>query len=432
MINDEDAPAIELKPVPDVAYSCPVCECSLNVDTWHMPGMRPLVMLTCDGCGREFVGDLPSGNGLHTPTLLDRDSKEVFQPEQESYWFGKWLRQSYTNRTDASVDVTAKGMDNVDNPAVLNCLDALYGHALLKLLNAQRFVESASTDIVVIAQPKFEWLIPEEVTAVITVDLPLSRGYEWNEALAAKFRTLFAEYERVELCCADPHPHPSTFDIRRYSGIQPHDIESKWSNPAKVTFVWRDDRCWSPLPPWAIIEDYLDERLPLNIKSNDYLSLIGSHLDAIARQIQRRKLLAFESSLREQVSTLDFAVAGIAESGGLPDRITDLRIESPSDADERHLCERYAKSSVVVGIHGSNMILPSAHAGAAVELVPDRRWGNVLQDLVVRQPDAYEAVYHTRLLSLDTSPDSLAACIRSLIADRDSFRSTLPQSRYNQ
>lgn len=432
MIPDEDAPVIELKPTPDVAYSCPRCKRSLTVDTWHMPGMRPLAMLTCASCGREFVGDLPSGNAVHAPTLLDRDSMEVFQPERESYWFGKWLRESYTDHMDKSVDISVKGMDTVDNPAVLNCLDALYGHALLKLLNAQRFVESTSADVVVITQPNFEWLVPDDVPAVITVNLPLCRGYEWNETLAAEFRTLFAAYDRVRLCCADPHPHPSTFDIHRYSGVYPHDIENGWRNPTKVTFVWRDDRCWSPLPPWAIVEDFLDERVPLNVKSNDFIGTVGSRIDSIARWIQKRRVLGLESVLREQIPTLDFAVAGIAESGGLPERITDLRLASPSDADERRLCERYAASSVVVGVHGSNMILPSAHAGAAVELVPERRWGNILQDLVVRNSDAYEAVYHTRLLSLGTSPESLAACIGSLIGDRDSFRSTLPESRYNQ
>lgn len=432
MMKAEDAPVIELSPIPDIAYDCPVCKRALNVDDWHMPGMRPLAMLTCGSCGHDFVGDLPSGNGLNTPTLLDRDTKEVSQPDRESYWFGKWLRESYANRTDAYVEVSVKGMGNVEHPAILNCLDALYGHALLKLFNIQRFVESVPDDIVVIIQPNFEWLVPEEVAAVVTIDLPMSRGYEWNETIATTFRELFAEYDKVRLCCADPHPHPSTFNIRRYSGIQPFNIEEEWSDPPKVTFVWRDDRCWSPLPPWAIVEDFLDERVPLNVKSNHNINSVGSRIDSISQRLQRRNVLSLESELRQQFPNIDFAVAGVVESGGLPERITDLRIPSPSDADERQLCERYAASSVVVGVHGSNMILPSAHAGATVELVPDRRWGNILQDLVVRQTDAYEVAYHTRLLSLDTSPDSLAACIGSLIGDRDRFRSTLPQSRYNQ
>ena len=122
-------------------------------------------------------------------------------------------------------------------------------------------------------------------------------------------------------------PSPSsTFDIERYTGVEPFDFDGAWADPPTVTFVWRVDRCWSPLPPWAIVEGWVDERAPINIKASDPVNAVGSHLDDISRLLQRWKVLALDSELRKQLPDLDFAVAGVAEAGDLPDRITDLRI----------------------------------------------------------------------------------------------------------
>jgi hypothetical protein len=63
------------------------------------------------------------------------------------------------------------------------------------------------------------------------------------------------------------------------------------------------------------------------------------------------------------------------------------------------------------------MLLPSAHAGATVELVPPDRWGNVLQDLVVPadDADARAALFRRRLLPLSSSPEEVAHIVACLM-----------------
>ena len=57
----------------------------------------------------------------------------------------------------------------------------------------------------------------------------------------------------------------------------------------------------------------------------------------------------------------------------------------------------YSESRMVVGVHGSNMLLPTAHAGMAVDLMPRDRWGNLAQDNLMRdnnlQMMQYRSVY---------------------------------------
>jgi hypothetical protein len=72
------------------------------------------------------------------------------------------------------------------------------------------------------------------------------------------------------------------------------------------------------------VEGWVDDRAPINIKASDPVNAVGSHLDDISRLLQRWKVLALDSELQKQLPDLDFAVAGVAEAGYLPGRITDL------------------------------------------------------------------------------------------------------------
>lgn len=416
----------ELSPRTEASYDCPSCETALQATGWLMPGMRALAALTCPNCGRQFYGDLPSGNAVHSPCLLDADTGQVLQHGTEAPWFAKWLRQSYAARKDEPVAVSLDGNADPDRPAILNCLDYLYGHALLKIFNVQQFSERIDRDVIVLVQPNLRWLVPDSVATVLTVDLPLSRGYEWNDALTRCVRDVVGDAETVQLCRADPHPHPETFDIEAYTGVEPMVAESElWADPPTVTFVWRDDRFWSSLPPWTIVDDWLNNRLPVSVHRSRLGGQLGEVYDATIRRHQRRRVVKLEAALSSRLDSLDFAVAGIAEPGGLPDHVDDLRVPAPDTADERRLCKRYATSNVVVGVHGSNMLLPSAQAGATVDLLARRRWGNFLQDVLPREGGPYDSVYHYRMLPLSTGVDDLAACVASLVSDHDSFRQTL-------
>ena len=95
----------------------------------------------CQTCGGEFYGDLPSGQALDTPFLLDKKSGAVFG-DGNAVWFADWLANSYKNRTNESLSIETKIFSPVkDKVILLNCLDTLYGHSLLKLLNAQYYLE---------------------------------------------------------------------------------------------------------------------------------------------------------------------------------------------------------------------------------------------------------------------------------------------------
>jgi hypothetical protein len=131
-------------------------------------------------------------------------------------------------------------------------------------------------------------------------------------------------------------------------------------------------------------------------------------------------------TLRRELPALDFAVVGLAGDEGrgrLPEWVSDLRRASLDEDAERGWCERYAASHVVVGVHGSNMLLPSAHAGGGVELIGPERWGNFTQDILFRDADdCRETLFRYRFVDELTPPSALARLVSMIVRGRASFR----------
>jgi hypothetical protein len=385
--------------------------------------MRNLADLRCPRCPREFYGDLASGQALYTPMLLEKATGAVHDAHGVD-WFAGWLRDSYAQRVDAPIPFDVQERLPVTRQVVLlNCLDTLYGHSLLKLLNAQYYLDRrADVDLIALVPSFLAWMVPDGVAQVWEVGLPLRRGTEWNEWLAREIRRRVEAFEDVRLSHALSHPRPEDFDIERFTRVEPFALDS-WDARLKrptVTFIWRDDRPWvagtSPAPGSR------RERLGHLIRRSTY-----------SARRQHKLVTALAETLRRDWPALDFAVAGLSDAGkvlALPTWMTDLRCHTPDHDTERRWCERYAESHVVAGVHGSNMLLPSGHAGGVVELIRHERWGNFTQDILFREVgDCREALFRYRFVSDSTPPLALAQMISLMLRGRENFRHLMNVAR---
>ena len=408
--------AAGLHPFTEADHVCPYCRVHLSVKGWHVPGMRNLADLLCERCGRAFYGDLAAGQALYTPMLLEKATGAVHDAHGVE-WFAEWLRDSYARRADVPVPFDVQERRPVTRPVVLlNCLDTLYGHSLLKLLNAQYYLDRrAEVDLVLMVPSVLAWMVPDGAAQVWSVGLPLRRGTEWNEWLAREIRRRVEAFGQVSLSHALSHPRPDEFDIERFTRVKPFPLgewDARLERPT-VTFIWRDDR------PWRATTD-----APPPQRRERLSRLIAFQSRPTVRQNELVSELA--ETLRRDLPALDFAVAGLAEDEGrgeLPEWVRDLRRTALDDDAERRWCERYAASHVVVGVHGSNMLLPSAHAGGIVELIGPERWGNFTQDVLFRDAgDCRETLFRYRFVDELTPPSALARLVGLILKRRASFR----------
>ncbi|MDI6616141.1 MAG: hypothetical protein QME27_05460, partial [Syntrophaceae bacterium] len=278
------------------------------------------------------------------------------------------------------------------------------------LLNAQYYIDhTLGYDLIVLIPRFLRWMVPDGIAAVWTVDLPLKQGTVWNDRLAAEIRARLERYDQAWLSVAYSHPHPRYYDIERFTRVRPFPV-GEWCDrltTPRVTFIWREDRFWGRGGRLGRLW-HLAGRIAARCGLRGFSPL---------RREQTRRVVRLATRLRRTFPKLDFAVAGPGRPGGLPAWIGDLRTTAIDASVEKAWCERYAASHVVIGIHGSNMLLPSAHAGATLELMPPERWGNMVQDLLPPELDCREVMLRYRVIPDATGVVEVAGIVTSLLMD---------------
>jgi hypothetical protein len=382
-----DQTMIDLHPKVTIPYHCPKCTSTNFPYDWMIPGMRNLAMIRCENCNIEYYADLPVGHGMNYPIYLYPSSGEVYDP-RNSQWYSRFLRESYAARTSQPLDFTVENFREVRNPVLLNCFDALYGHALSKLLNAQYYIDQRPDfDLILMIQPFLRWMVPKGTAEVWTIGLPLSRGREWNDWLASEIKSRIKNYSKCSLSVAFSHPHQKDFSISKFIPVEPMDL-SNWKQTvaaAVITFIWRDDRLWNQ-----------------NKSKKSF-------------QQQKKNVIDLAQSIREKYPQVDFAICGFGDCGELPAEVKNLTSRVVNAEIEKQWCERYAKSHIVIGVHGSNMILPSAFAGTVIELIPEDRYGNSFQDMLFSTDDARIALVRYRLMPLASTPEAVSELACALL-----------------
>lgn len=395
---------IRLHPLPQCHHACPIDGSLLEEIGWLIPGMRSLADLKCPRCGRRFYGDLPVAHGMFYPMLIDRGTGDV----HDRYgvpWFADSLKESFAKRTETEIELIVESLRSVRCPLLVNCLDLIYGHSLLKLLNVQHCLDDyPELDVIVLVPDCLRWIVPDGVAEIWTVGISFRPDAQWNDWLASKIRDRISAYPSCSISVAAPHPGPTSYTIERFTRIRPFSLDS-WDqslHAPTVTFIWRDDRLWTTSDRGSVggvLESALKRR------ANG------------ARHLQRNNVIALAATLRAAFPTLSFLVAGLGHSGDMPPWIGDHRAMKPGPSEERKWCRIYSHSHVVVGVHGSNMLLPSAHAGSVVDLMPSDRWGNTLQDLLLRGEDERQSLLRNRIVPLECSPSVVSALVTSLLVD---------------
>jgi len=364
--------------------------------------MRVCADISCF-CGKRYVSDLPVGHGVTQPWKLGVESGELWGNGRSLPWLGKPLRDSFFQPNEREVRFQTTGSPIKRNIIILNTVDFLYGHCLLKLLNVENIVKEIAGDwgVVVIAQKFLEWLLPDDISERWVVDITLEEGRDFFPSFHMQVREKLKEYDRVAISRA--LPHPTKYTVSQFTGVSPHSFDE---TEPYITYIWREDRTWP------------DIKQPV-----EGSAVPGAGVSRI--HMQSEHVQGLFRLLKEQHPGYKFAVAGLGEPGGLPEYIEDWRTQTFTTSTERQLCELYARSRVVVGVHGSSMLLPSGHAGCTIVLMPINRWRNYGQDILYQESDAKRSSYRFRFLPAQITPEDLASIIDQLLANWSFFEEHL-------
>ncbi|MEQ9000322.1 MAG: hypothetical protein RID53_27935 [Coleofasciculus sp. B1-GNL1-01] len=387
---------IEIKPIIQHPSICPYCQSPLKPIQVYFMGMHVMVNSKCVECQTELLESLRVSHAIHKPYQIDYMKGSLFGYETNQVGLATHLLKSIQNPELERLNISKDVFRVCHEVIILNCIDYLYGHCLLKLLNAQRHLDHHSDSGLIIIIPQFlRWMVPEGVAEVWTVPIPLKKGQCYYPSFAEFVNEELKRFDKIYISKA--YSHPCQFDITQFTGVEKHRFEQK---DIKITFIWREDRPWCSMSFFRLIR-----------------KLRILHLGLLIQNWRVKRLF---KKIRLQVSEAKFVVAGLGTQTQFPKWIEDVRIDKFDEKIEKQMCKLYSESRLVIGVHGSNMLLPSAHAGMTLDLMPPR-WGNFAQDILYQENDSRLASFRYRYLPIETSIRKLADIASSMIIEYWNF-----------
>lgn len=405
----KDRHLIPIAPAMEAHGRCPACGGDALVPHGTVfPGIHVLGRYACSACGHAFLRDLPVSHALSFPITVSTDGRPEGTNEVPGWLLEPFLAGFKDQREDA-IGIERRVFRAHRRVVVLNTLDFLYGHVLLKLYNALHYIDRhPDLGLVVILPRMYEWLIPDGCAEAWIVDLGLGRLQGWYNALDRHVQALLPTYEQVYLAPAYSHPDVAGMDVARFTGVKPFDPSNFNTAPLHVTFVTREDRLW-----------FRNKLTRFLFRAGNRLG-IRSVVAPCAIRDQDRLVRSVMHAVRKEDPRATFSVVGLGSARMKGADVDDLRTRTMNVEVEKAWCRAYARSQVVVGVHGSNMLLPTAHAGACIEILPRQRFENIVQDVTVRYAGR-AMLFHYRFVDEHAAPRDIALHIRSLRMDRAVF-----------
>src|SRR5258708_25262521 len=231
---------IRIKPEPENQFLCPKCSQQPLVREIVMQSVFTLADCVCKKCEFEFYQTLPIGHAVIDTLTIDKSERKLYPDDTEKSWLTKALMKAYGNEKRDEVHVKKIIYKKYERVVVLNTLDFLYGHVLLKLYNSIYHLDNNKDLGLIIIIPKlFEWLIPNGCAEAWIVDLKLNE-LTYNYLSVQKFISkAFERFQTIYLSKSYSHPDFTTIDISRFTSIKPFDLANFTRLRPTVTFVLR-------------------------------------------------------------------------------------------------------------------------------------------------------------------------------------------------
>ena len=404
---------IELKPNTYNEFLCPECKNNnIKVIDIIFQGIHVLADCKCNICNFEFYHDFPVGHALLHPIVIGKINKTIYSKNNVE-WFSKPVKDSFLSKRKDKIKIEKKIFFNKKDVIILNCIDYLYGHVLLKLFNAQYYIDNCKECGLVIIIPKsFEWLLPKGISEAWVIDINLKETKNWFIELEKFVREEFERFDKIYLSLAFSHPDFSKIDIERFAKTKRFDLDKFLENKINIAFIVREDRLW------------FNSKLELFIyKILRKLKLI-KYLYKYFVYFQNELINRTCKQIINELPNANFNVVGLGKSGKFKKYINDYRERNISEEVEIKWCEIYSKSHIVIGIHGSNMLLPTALAAGFIEILPKNRYGNIIQD-VCSPYKKRELFYLGRFVGEFANPNEVASHAIAIIKHFSGFNKNM-------
>ena len=389
---------LEIYPEPYAQFTCAHCNSSnpkiVNILFFGQP---VLAECKCKSCGIIYYHTLPVGHYLWFPVSFSKEEKS-YHPK--SYlWLAAPLLDSFLNERKIEPPIHKEVYKKYDEVILLNCLDSCYGHVFHKMMNALLHLKKQPELGLIFLIPKsFLWLVPAGVAEVWMVDTPLQNFHRWIGNLDDFIKQEFKRFSKVYLSLAFTHLESTHLDLSALTKTQKFDLKKFDELPPTLTFICREDRMW--------VNNRLENFIYLAAIKFKLLTYLRKYFVYRQNQLYAKAARKIAGSIKNA----RFYAVGLGKTGQMGKNIIDYRHEggAMTEMQEKQWCALYAQSHIVIGIHGSNMIIPTSLSAGFIELLPRHKISHLTEDVTLSYAGRYrhflgrflDQFSSTRLLSL--------------------------------
>lgn len=385
----------------DGSLECPDCGKGSTFQTLVFEGIHTLVRSRCETCGVNFFQTLPVGHDLLFPMTFNENGS-IRVSENATQWLSKPLIAALFHDAKVRVKIKKEILHQKNEAIILNCLDNRFGHVFSKLWNASILKRKYGGKSIIILVPScMRWLVPDEMDEVWSFQHSFQETEKYLVGLDEEMNNLFSRFEKVWMSKAYTHLDLSKIDLKALLRTERFDLSRFIQLRPTVTFALREDRFW---------HRYQIEFFFYKV----FVKLKWSKKIFVWRQNYLINRLA--KRINEKMNDISFYATGIGKSGRLAPIIIDRRKIKLTAEEEKEWCRLYATSHIVIGIHGSNMMIPSALAAGFIEILPRHKIRHIAEDTLIDYNSRY-SLFLGRHVDHFASPRLVAEHVVSMIRD---------------
>src|SRR6267154_2814772 len=326
---------LRIKPDIGGPFTCPRCSQNPVMKEVLLQPTFALAEFVCGRCHFDFFQTLPVGHTIIDTLTIAKITGKLYPINTKTSWLADTLLKAHHGEKQEQVQIKKIIYKNCEKVIVLNTLDFLYGHVMLKLYNAIYHLDHHKNLGLIIVLPKlFEWLIPEGCAEAWIVDLKLNDLTYFHSSIQKFVSNEFERFNTIYLSKAYSHPDFSAIDISRLTGVKPFDLRDFTQLRPSFTFVLRQDRWWMPC-----LLDYWFYRLCRKLKVLKFGSLVLS-------MRQNRLVKKTISIIRKKLPDANFHIVGLGTTGEFKGYAHDQRADFIDNSIEKKWCDIYAGSHV--------------------------------------------------------------------------------------
>lgn len=368
--------------------------------------MHTLADSHCLSCAFEFYHTLPIGHDQIFPMKIAKDGTQAYFSQRAKDWLAQPLIKAIKNKGNRDFLIEKIGNTSAKEVIIVNCLDTCFGHVFSKTWNTYALIDKYKDKSIIAIIPKHcTWLLPPSISETWVVDANLSEMNQWIAGLDSFIKQQFPRFESIKLSHTPTHLDNSKYiNMEKVLKTKRFDLNQFDEITPQITFVLREDRFWLNSKAYNLLFMFARK---YNLQSwiNPWLLIRQSLL---LRQAARKILKALPNA--------KLIVVGLGNKGSIPNDFSDHRVAQINNNTEILWNSIYANSHLVIGVHGSHMLIPSALAAGFINIVPRYKIEHIVEDTVLPYQNRL-LHFLGRFLDESTDPALLSSHAISMIRD---------------